>query len=118
MASADTERRAGAARRRAEPDARLRRLGARRGGHRQRHQLLGADGPQPQGADDSGAALPFSRSYIATNSVARIKETMTVSATAADLLVANGDVLTVQRIATASGLALPVGLIELAYRLR
>ena len=67
---------------------------------------------------DAGTALPFQRSYAATNSVARVKETMTASGTAADLLVASGDVLTVQRIHTASGVVIPVGLLELNYRLR
>lgn len=71
-----------------------------------------------RGAADAGTALPLTRSYAATNSVARIAEAMTPDGTAANLLCAAGDVLTVQRIATASGLVLPAGLLIVQYTLR
>jgi hypothetical protein len=71
-----------------------------------------------RGAAGAGTALPFTRSYIATNSVAFTPEAMTVSGTAADLVVANGDVLTVQRLHTASGVVIPAGLLVVTYTLR
>lgn len=66
----------------------------------------------------AGTALPATRSYIATNSVACTPEAMTLSATAADLLVAAGDVLTVQMLHTASGVAVPQGMVRLTCRTR
>lgn len=69
-------------------------------------------------ADASGAALPASRSYAATNSVAFVPEAMTLSGTAADLSLAAGDVLTVQRIHTASGVVVPAGVIEVSVKWR
>jgi hypothetical protein len=66
----------------------------------------------------AGAALPFSRSWVATNSVQGVAEAMTASATAADLLCANGDVLTLQRIHTASGVVLPIMHFSFTYTLR
>ena len=71
-----------------------------------------------RGAAFAGAALPFSRSYAATNSAQGVAETMTPSVTAADLLCVNGDVLTLQRIATAAGLVLPAGLVTVTFTLR
>jgi hypothetical protein len=52
------------------------------------------------------------------NSVAGLAETLTLSATEADLLAAAGDVLTAQWSHTGTGLAIPAGLVELLYRLR
>lgn len=69
-------------------------------------------------ADASGTALAASRSYIATNSVAFVAEAMTLSATAADLLVAAGDVLTVSKVNTGTGLAMPDGLVQVHYQVR
>lgn len=69
-------------------------------------------------ADASGTALPASRSYAATNSVALVAEAATLSGTAADLTVAKGDVITVQRIHTASGVIIPAGQVEITYRIR
>lgn len=69
-------------------------------------------------ADASGAALPASRTYAATNSVAFVPEAMTLSATAADLTVSAGDHLTVQRVHTASGVSVPAGVVEVSYKLR
>ena len=67
-------------------------------------------------ADASGSALPASRSYAATNSVAFVAEAMTLSGTASDLALAAGDVLTVQRIHTASGVSVPAGLVEVTVQ--
>lgn len=69
-------------------------------------------------ADASGAALPATRSYAATNSVAFVPESMTLSATAADLLLAAGDVLTLQRLHTASGVVVPAGSIDVSVKIR
>jgi hypothetical protein len=66
----------------------------------------------------AGTALPASRSYIATNSVAFVSEAMTLSTTASDLLFAIGDVLTVQMLHTASGVLIPAGLVRIAYQLQ
>ena len=66
----------------------------------------------------AGAALPATRSYAATNSVACTPEAMTLSATAADLLVAAGDVLTIQMLKTGTGLVIPQGLVRVTFRAR
>ncbi len=66
--------------------------------------------------DASGTALPASRSYAATNSVAFVPEAMTLSGTAADLNFAAGDVITVQRIHTASGVVIPAGVVEVTIQ--
>lgn len=64
----------------------------------------------------AGAALPASRSYVATNSVAFVPEAMTLSATAADLLVAAGDLVTVSKVNTGTGLAMPDGVVQVTVR--
>lgn len=69
-------------------------------------------------ADASGTALPASRTWAATNSVAQVADVCTLSATAADLLVSAGDVLTVQRLHTAAGLVIPAGVVEIDYQIR
>lgn len=69
-------------------------------------------------ADASGAALPATRSYAATDSVAFVAEAMTLSGTAADLLVASGDVITVQRVHTAAGVLVPAGVVEISAQYR
>jgi hypothetical protein len=66
----------------------------------------------------AGAALPASRSYAATNSVAFVAEAMTLSSTAADLLVTAGDVLTVSKVNTGTGLALPKGTVLVTAQVR
>lgn len=66
----------------------------------------------------AGTALPASRSYAATNSVAFVAEAMTLSSTAADLLVAAGDVLTVSKVNTGTGLALPKGTVQITAQVR
>lgn len=69
-------------------------------------------------ADASGSALPASRSYAATNSSAFVSEAMTLSGTASDLACSAGDVLTVQRIHTASGVVVPSGIVEVSAKIR
>jgi hypothetical protein len=71
-----------------------------------------------RGAAAAGAALPATRSYAATNSVAFVPEAMTLSGTAADLLLTAGDILTVQMIFTAAGLVIPAGTLRLTARIR
>lgn len=66
----------------------------------------------------AGAALPASRSYAATNSTAFVSEAMTLSATAADLLITAGDVLTVGKVNTGTGLALPKGTVQFTAQVR
>lgn len=68
--------------------------------------------------DASGTALPASRSYAATNSVAWVPEAMTLSTTAADLSLTAGDVLTVQMIHTGTGLVIPAGTLTLLAKIR
>lgn len=64
-------------------------------------------------ADASGTALPAQRSYAATNSVAFAPEDMTLSSTAADLVLAEGDHLTVEKLVSGTGLAMPAGVVRL-----
>lgn len=66
----------------------------------------------------AGTAVPASRSYAATNSSALTAEAMTLSATAADLNVAAGDHLTVEKLVTASGLAMPAGTVQVFAQAR
>lgn len=49
------------------------------------------------------------RSYAATNSVAFTREAVTLNATAANRLVAAGDALTVEKVNSGTGLAMPDG---------
>lgn len=71
-----------------------------------------------KGAAAAGTTSMATRSWIATNSVAFVSESMTLSATTANLNAAAGDVLDLQRTVTASGLAMPDLLVELHYKLR
>lgn len=72
-----------------------------------------------RGAAGAGAVLPVTpRSYAAGNSTANVPEVMALSGTATDLLAAAGDVLTVTIAHTASGLAIPAGLLQVALRWR
>lgn len=66
----------------------------------------------------AGAALPASRSYAATNSAAFTAEEMTLSSTAADLNVAAGDALSVEKLVSGTGLAMPDGVVQISYRAR
>lgn len=65
-----------------------------------------------------GTALPATRSYVAINSVAFTAEAMTLDGTAANLLVAAGDVITVQRKHTGTGVIIPAGVVEISYKVR
>ena len=65
-----------------------------------------------RGAAAAGTANPATRSYAATNSAALVPENMTLSSTAADLLLAAGDHVTVEKLVTASGLAMPAGTVR------
>jgi hypothetical protein len=71
-----------------------------------------------KGAAAAGSTSMATRSWAATNSVAFVSESMTLSATAANLNAAAGDVLDLQRTITASGLAMPDMNVELRYKLR
>lgn len=71
-----------------------------------------------RGAAGAGAALPAQRSYAANNSAANVAEAMTLSATTADLNVAAGDVLTVEKLVTGAGLAMPDGTVQIHAQAR
>jgi hypothetical protein len=71
-----------------------------------------------RGAAGSGTALPVSRSYAATNSVAWVNETGTLSGTATDLLLTAGDSITLQKVETGTGLTCPAGLVVVSLRFR
>lgn len=64
----------------------------------------------------AGTAVPASRAYSATNSVAQVAEAMTLSGTAADLNLAAGDVLTLQVAHSGTGLTIPAGLVQVTLR--
>lgn len=70
-----------------------------------------------KGAAAGGSTSMATRSWAATNSVAFVAESMTLSATAANLLASAGDVLDLSRTVTASGLAMPDMLVEVHYQL-
>lgn len=64
-------------------------------------------GPAP----GTGNVEVATRSYAATNSVAFVSENATLHATATNLKFAFGDVITVEKVVTASGLAMPPGVV-------
>lgn len=66
----------------------------------------------------AGTAQPATRSYAATNSSALTSEAMTLSSTASDLNVAAGDHLSVEKLVTASGLAMPAGTVQVHAQVR
>jgi hypothetical protein len=66
----------------------------------------------------AGTALPATRSYVATDSVAFVAEAMTLDGTLANLQFAAGDVLTAQVTEAGSGLTLPAGYFDLHIRWR
>jgi len=67
----------------------------------------------------SGTVVPATaRAWSSTNSVANTPETLTLSATASDLQVAANDVLTAHFTHTASGLAIPAGIVQMKLRFR
>jgi hypothetical protein len=67
----------------------------------------------------AGTVVPATaRSWASTNSVATTPETLTLSATASDLQAAANDVLTAHFTHTASGLAIPAGIVQFKVRVR
>jgi hypothetical protein len=66
----------------------------------------------------AGTAVPASRAYSATNSVAQVAEAMTLSGTSSDLDCSTGDVLTLGVVHTGTGLVIPAGLVQLKMRAR
>lgn len=67
----------------------------------------------------AGTVVPATaRAYSAVNGVATTPETLALSSTAADLLASAGDVLTAHFTHTASGLAIPAGLVQVAVQVR
>lgn len=73
---------------------------------------------QNGGAAGTATTEIAQRSYAATNSVARTAESLTLSATAANLLLAAGDLLVVDRSIAASGLATPKGVLNVTVQAR
>jgi len=72
-----------------------------------------------RGAADAGTTVVASRSYAATSATGlEVDTTFALSATAANLLLSTGDVITVARAHTASGLTLPGGQLELLCQYR
>lgn len=65
----------------------------------------------------AGSTAVASRAWSATNSVASTPETMTLSGTAANLLVGAGDNLEVVKTHGGTGLVIPDGLLVITYRL-
>lgn len=68
--------------------------------------------------DGSGAVQPATRAYSATNSAAFVPENMTLSATATDLNVNAGDHLTIEKLVTSTGLAMPAGTVQVHAQVR
>lgn len=75
---------------------------------------------QNKGTAGAGTtAVTTTKTYAtATDSVAHDAEDLTLSSTAANLLVAAGEVLVLVRTVTGTGLAMPDGQFELTYRYR
>lgn len=65
----------------------------------------------------ASATTVATRSWIATNSAAMTAEAMTLSGTAANLLLTAGDTLTVIKTVAASGLLIPAVLLVVTYQL-
>lgn len=65
----------------------------------------------------ASATTVASRSWAATNSVASTPEAMTLSGTAANLLLAVDDTLEMVKTVTASGLIIPDGIVVIDYKL-
>ncbi|MCK2242150.1 MULTISPECIES: hypothetical protein [unclassified Crossiella] len=66
----------------------------------------------------AGSLLAASRAYSAVNSVAMAPESMTLSGTAANLNVAEGDHLSVEKLVAGDGLAMPAGVVMVALQVR
>ncbi len=72
-----------------------------------------------RGAAGAGTVqFATARSYAATNSVKAVPETLTLSSTASDLLVAAGDVLNVEVASSGTGLICPGGIVAVTVRAR
>lgn len=69
-----------------------------------------------RGSDGLGATNVAARSYVATNSVAFAREAVTLNATPANRVVAAGDALTVEKVNTGTGLAMPDGTVVVWVR--
>lgn len=70
-----------------------------------------------RGAAGAGAAIPATLAYLnGTNSNAQIAQALTLSGTAADLVFAEGDVITAEKAITGAGLACPDGLIVITVK--
>lgn len=69
-------------------------------------------------ATGAGTALAASRAYSATNSTAMAPESMTLSGTAANLNLAEGDHLSVEKLVSGDGLAMPAGVVMVALKVR
>lgn len=64
----------------------------------------------------AGTAVPATRAYSATDSVAHTPEAMTLSGTAADLVLAAGDVVTLGITHGGTGLLIPAGIVQVTVR--
>lgn len=64
----------------------------------------------------ASAATVATRSWAATNSVALTEEAMTLSGTAANLLLTAGDTLTIVKTVAGTGLVIPAVLIVVSYQ--
>lgn len=74
-----------------------------------------------RGTGGAGSVLPASRAYTAAgggNAAAFVAENFTLSGTSADLDLAEGDVLTVQKTNTGTGLAIPDGVVLVYVQVR
>lgn len=69
-------------------------------------------------AAGAGTVVPATRAWSATNSVSTTPEACTLSATAADLKPAAGDLLTAHFTHTGTGLAIPAGQVQVKVRAR
>lgn len=68
-----------------------------------------------RGAAGAGSTLPASRSYSAISSTAFVAEEMTLSA---DVNLTAGDVLTVSKVNSGTGLAIPDGVVQVHVQVR
>jgi len=75
-------------------------------------------GLRNRGTAGAGSVLPATRAYSSVNSVAFVTESMTLSGTSANLDLADGDVLTVQKVNTGTGLAIPDGIVRVYVQVR
>ena len=70
-----------------------------------------------RGAAGAGTAVPAALAFSnGTNASAQVPVALTLSGTAADLVLAAGDVLTAEKAVTGTGLAMPPGLIVVRVR--